>query len=84
MTPTLKFNLDIEPYTLMWNGQAISDAELESIDYLQEAAVPMPAGGETHGGGDVFLGAIGLGADNFSGVLTNHEVFGLIKKSLGL
>ena len=24
MTPTLKFNLDIEPYTLMWNGQAIS------------------------------------------------------------
>jgi len=24
LTPTLKFNLDIEPYTLMWNGQAIS------------------------------------------------------------
>lgn len=86
-------DVDGNPYTVLGFGNGpgykpvrgpISDAELESIDYLQEAAVPMPAGGETHGGGDVFLGAAGLGADNFSGVLTNHEVFGLIKKSLGL
>ena len=86
-------DVDGNPYTVLGFGNGpgykpvrgpISDAELESIDYLQEAAVPMPSGGETHGGGDVFLGATGLGADNFSGVLTNHEVFGLIKKSLGL
>ena len=86
-------DVDGNPYTVLGFGNGpgykpvrgpISDAELESADYLQEAVVPMPAGGETHGGGDVFLGATGLGADNFSGVLTNHEVFGLIKKSLGL
>jgi alkaline phosphatase len=39
---------------------------------------------ETHGGADVFLGAQGLGADNFSGVITNTDVFGLIKKAIGL
>ncbi|UJB66822.1 alkaline phosphatase [Acidovorax sp. YS12] len=86
-------DVDGNPYTVLGFGNGpgykpvrapISSAELESADYLQEAVVPMPSGGETHGGGDVFLGATGLGADNFSGVLTNHEVFGLIKKSLGL
>ena len=86
-------DVDGNPYTVLGFGNGpghkatrgpISDAELESADYLQESVVPMPAGGETHGGGDVFLGATGLGADNFSGVLTNNEVFGLIKKSIGL
>lgn len=51
-------------------------------DYLQEAVVPMAS--ETHGGADVFLGAQGLGAENFSGVIDNTEVFSLIKKSIGL
>ena len=51
-------------------------------DYLQEAVVPL--GSETHGGADVFLGAKGLGAENFSGVIDNTEVFSLIKKSIGL
>ncbi|MDU7590119.1 MAG: alkaline phosphatase, partial [Acidovorax sp.] len=86
-------DVDGNPYTVLGFGNGpgykstrgpISSAELENVDYLQEATVPMPTGGETHGGGDVFLGATGLGADNFSGVLTNNEVFGLIKKSLGL
>ncbi|MFT3814044.1 MAG: alkaline phosphatase [Acidovorax sp.] len=81
------------PYTVLGFGNGpgykptrgpIGSADLESADYLQEAVVPMPTGGETHGGGDVFLGATGLGADNFSGVLTNNEVFGLIKKAVGL
>lgn len=86
-------DVDGNPYTVLGFGNGpghkptrgpIGSAELESADYLQEAVVPMPPGGETHGGADVFLGATGLGADNFSGVLTNHEVFGLIKKSIGL
>jgi len=84
-------DVDGNPYTILGFGNGprrlatrgpIDSATLESADFLQEAVVPMST--ETHGGGDVFLGAAGLGADNFSGVLTNHEVFGLIKKSLGL
>lgn len=55
---------------------------LEGAGFLQEAVVPLSS--ETHGGGDVFLGAQGLGAENFAGSLTNNEVFGLIKKSIGL
>ncbi|WP_027014058.1 alkaline phosphatase [Comamonas composti] len=51
-------------------------------DYLQEAIVPLSS--ETHGGGDVFLGAQGAGAENFSGVMDNTKVFELIKKSIGL
>lgn len=35
-------------------------------------------------GTDVFIGAMGNGASNFAGVMDNTEVFGLIKKSLGL
>ena len=60
----------------------IDSTTLESPDYLQEAVVPLAS--ETHGGADVFLGAQGLGAENFSGVIDNTEVFSLIKKSIGL
>lgn len=56
---------------------------LEDPNYLQEAVVPV-AGSETHGGGDVFLGAKGMGAENFRGTLTNNEVFGLIKKAIAM
>ncbi|GGH51617.1 alkaline phosphatase [Comamonas phosphati] len=84
-------DVDGNPYTVLGFGTGpnrkatrgpITAAELESPDYLQEAVVPTSS--ETHGGADVFLGATGLGAENFSGVLTNNEVFGLIKKSIGL
>jgi alkaline phosphatase len=34
----------------------------------------MAAGSETHGGTDVFLGAIGKGADSFTGVIDNTGV----------
>lgn len=53
-------------------------------NYHQEAAIPMGAGGETHGGTDVLLGAIGKGAENFAGIIENNEVFGLMRKSIGL
>ena len=39
---------------------------------------------ETHGGADVFLGAIGQGAEQFSGSLENVEVNHLIRKITGL
>ena len=39
---------------------------------------------KTHGGADVFLGAIGLNADKFSGVIINTDVFGLIRKAVNL
>jgi alkaline phosphatase len=84
-------DVDGNPYTVLGFGNGprrlaargpISDAELESADFLQEAVVPLSS--ETHGGGDVFLGAQGLGAENFLGTLTNNDVFSLIKKSIGL
>jgi alkaline phosphatase len=50
--------------------------------YLQESTIRLSS--ETHGGADVFLGAIGLGADHFHGVIDNTEVFGKIKLALGL
>ena len=54
---------------------ALTDALVFDKDYHQEAAIPMPAGGETHGGGDVFLGAAGVGAEDFHGVIDNTAVF---------
>ncbi len=84
-------DVDGNPYTILGFGNgprrlatrgAIDSTALESADYLQEAVVPLAT--ETHGGGDVFLGAQGQGAENFSGSLTNNEVFGLIRKATGL
>ncbi|WP_085317375.1 alkaline phosphatase [Derxia lacustris] len=62
----------------------LTDAVVYDKNYHQEAAVLMPAGGETHGGGDVFLGATGLGADGFHGTLDNTAVFSIIRKAIGL
>ncbi|WP_219212943.1 alkaline phosphatase [Variovorax boronicumulans] len=94
---TSKTSKDVEgnPYTIIGFGNgpvrlatrgAIDSTALENKDYRQEAVVPTDptSDSETHGGADVFLGAQGLGADNFSGVLTNTDVFGLIKKAVGL
>ena len=81
------------PYTIIGfgNGEnrpatrtALDDAMVSAKTYHQEATVPMPVGSETHGGADVFLGAIGRGAENFTGIITNTEVFGLIRKASGL
>ncbi|XAH23236.1 alkaline phosphatase [Xylophilus sp. GW821-FHT01B05] len=81
------------PYTIIGfgNGEnrpsvrtALSDAQVFASSYHQEAVIPVTAGNETHGGGNVFLGAIGRGADSFSGTLDNTAVFGLIRKASGL
>ncbi|WP_026035140.1 alkaline phosphatase [Cupriavidus sp. BIS7] len=66
------------------NRTALTDVQVFDKAYHQEAVIPMSAGGETHGGTDVFIGAMGNGAANFFGVMDNTDVFGLIKKSIGL
>ncbi|MGX6566773.1 alkaline phosphatase [Cupriavidus necator] len=63
---------------------ALTDAQVYDKSYHQEAAIPTAAGGETHGGTDVFIGALGNGAESFTGVMDNTDVFGLIKTAIGL
>lgn len=88
---------DGKPYTTLvfGNGEsriaggrasmtALTDSGVFAKAYHQEAAIPRAAGDETHGGGDVFLGAMGLNADTFHGVMDNTKVFGLCKAATGL
>ncbi len=63
---------------------ALTDATVSANDYLQESAIKTGLGSETHGGADVFLGAIGMSAEQFKGVLDNTAVFGLVRQALGL
>jgi alkaline phosphatase len=62
----------------------LTDAQVADLTYHQEAVIPMAAGSETHGGTDVFVGAIGLGSGAFTGFLENVELFGLVRKAAGL
>ena len=90
-------DLDGAPYSIIGFGNGEnrtqgSRAAMAGLDdsvtganaYHQEAAVRMGAGGETHGGADVFLGAVGKGADTFNGTIDNTAVFGLVKTAAGL
>ena len=90
-------DLDGAPYSIIGFGNGEnraqgSRASLAALDegttgsntYHQEAALRMGAGGETHGGADVFLGAVGKGADTFNGTIDNTAVFGLVKNAAGL
>ena len=63
---------------------ALSDAQVYDKSYHQEAAIPMAVGSETHGGADVFLGAIGNGSDKFFGVIDNNTVFDILRGIAGL
>ena len=63
---------------------ALTDAAVYDKSYHQEAVVQMPTGGETHGGADVFLGAMGMNADVFHGVMDNTKVFSLVKAAASL
>ena len=62
---------------------ALTDAIVTADDYHQEAVVRTESGDETHGGSDVFLGAIGAGAASFHGAIDNTRVFELIKAAGG-
>lgn len=63
---------------------ALTDFQTSANDYKQEAAIPTATGSETHGGADVFIGAIGKGAEAVAGVMDNTAVFAIIKNALGL
>ena len=60
---------------------ALTEAIVSAEDYRQEAAVRSNSG---HGGGDVYLGAIGAGAHAFHGTIDNTRVFEIIKAAAGL
>ncbi len=63
---------------------ALTDADVSAKSYHQEAAIKTGVGGETHGGADVFLGATGLNADTFHGMIDNTQVFNLVRQAVGL
>ena len=97
VTGAVDKDLDGAPYSIIGfgngenrtQGSRSSQASLdESVTgsslYHQEAVVRVAAGGETHGGTDVFLGAIGKGSETFSGTIDNTKVFSLVKSAAGL
>ncbi len=63
---------------------SLDDSVTSANTYHQEAVVRVTAGNETHGGTDVFLGAIGKGADTFYGTIDNTKVNSLVKSAAGL
>ena len=96
-TGALATDLDGKPFTIIGfgNGESrpmgnrslfadLTDAQVFAPTYHQESAIRMPAGSETHGGTDVWLGAIGFGAAGFKGTIDNTQVFGLVKTAAGL
>lgn len=79
---------DGQPYSILGFGNganrvsgprssapALTESVTMANDYHQEAAIRMPVGGETHGGTDVSIMAIGHGAELFAGFLDNTDVF---------
>jgi alkaline phosphatase len=92
----VKLDLDGAPYTIIGFGTGehriegsraaqagLTDAIASADDYHQEAAIRTGPGAETHGGTDVYLGAIGAGAELFRGTIDNTRVFSLIKTAAG-
>ncbi len=84
-------DVDGNPYTILGFGNgpnrpdsrvALNETTTAGNDYLQEATIQLSS--ETHGGGDVYLGATGMGADAFHGVIDNTEVFEKITAILDL
>jgi alkaline phosphatase len=93
---TIKLDKDGAPYTILGFGTGehrvdgsraaqagLTDAIASRDDYHQEAVIRTRAGAETHGGTDVYLGAIGEGAELFRGTIDNTRVFSLIKAAAG-
>lgn len=60
----------------------LTDATVGANNYQQETAIRLSS--ETHGGTDVFLGAIGMNSHLFTGTIDNTEVYKLVLKAFGL
>ncbi|HEY5798751.1 MAG TPA: alkaline phosphatase [Burkholderiaceae bacterium] len=93
---TPRRDLDGAPYTVLGYGNSenrvmgsrenVMPAEGKTAEaaYHHEGTVRMRVGAETHGGSEVFLGAIGQGAARFHGKIENTRVFDLMKEAAGL
>jgi alkaline phosphatase len=92
----LKLDADGAPFTIIGFGNGekrvqgsrgaaphLTDAQVSADDYRQEAVVRTEPGYETHSGTDVYLGAVGAGAQRFGGTVDNTRVFELIKAAAG-
>jgi alkaline phosphatase len=92
----LRLDKDGMPYAILGfgNGEhrvngsratapALTDAVTSADGFHQEATIRMPAGAATNSGNDVYLGAIGAGAETFYGTIDNTRVFELIKAAAG-
>ncbi|MFZ6645578.1 alkaline phosphatase [Undibacterium sp. TJN25] len=97
VTGAVEKDLDGAPYSIIGFGNGenrtqgsrsvlagLDDNTTSANTYHQEAVIRVAAGSETHGGTDVFLGAIGKGADTFLGTMDNTRVFRLVKNAAGL
>jgi alkaline phosphatase len=97
VTGAVEKDLDGAPYSIIGfgNGEnrtqasratmaALDETTTSANEYHQEAVIRMGAGSETHGGTDVFLGAVGAGADTFYGTIDNTRVFSLVKTAADL
>jgi alkaline phosphatase len=90
-----RLDKDGAPYTIIGFGtgerrvagkrgqEKLTDEIASGDDYHQEAVVRVKPGTETHGGTDVYLGAIGASAELFRGTIDNTRVFSLIKTAAG-
>ena len=92
----IRLDADGAPYTIIGFGTGehriqgkrssvppLTDAIVSADGYKQEAAVRTAPDDETHGGTDVYLGAIGTRANTFRGTIDNTRVFELIKAAAG-
>jgi len=85
---------DGKPYTTLGyqNGgnirlpdsPALTDDMVQSPDFLQQVAVPLGPGGETHAGEDVPLYATGPGSENVRGVMEQNKIHDVMIKAMGL
>lgn len=93
---TPRLDADARPYTIIGFGTgenrvqgsrasvpALTGDVVSADSYRQESVVRTAIGDETHGGTDVYLGAIGAGAERFGGTIDNTRVFELIKQAAG-
>ncbi|MFC5461189.1 alkaline phosphatase [Massilia niabensis] len=92
----IRLDKDGAPFTILGFGTGehrvqgsrkivqLTDEMAAADDYHQEAVVRTRTGAETHGGADVYLGAIGANAELFRGTIDNTRVFSLIKTAAGL
>jgi alkaline phosphatase len=90
----IRLDKDGAPFTILGFGTGehriqgsrkdvkLTDEMTAADDYRQEAVVRTRS--ETHGGGDVYLGAAGANAELFRGTIDNTRVFDLIKTAAGL